>query len=901
MFSDLRYRLKALFRRESMETELDEELRTHFEHQVDKYVKAGMSNAEATRRARVEFGGLDRVTEDCRDARGVNFINTTIQDLRFALRILRKNPGFTAVAILTLALGIGANTAIFTLLDSVMLRFLPVERPGELMQVMRQNPRGGKEAIPSFTNPIWEQIRDRQKVFSAVFGWGGARFDLAKDGEARYATGLWITGDFFQTLGVQPAVGRLINRTDDQRGCSGVVVLSHSYWQEHFGGAESALGSTISLDNHSFPIIGVTAPGFYGVEVGMKFDVALPVCATALFDGSRPRLDHRSWWWLHIMGRIRPGINPDQVAAQLGVIAPNVFSATVPPMWDPKGQKDYVKWSLSAAPAATGTSGLRRDMGQPLHILMAIVGIVLLIACANIASLMLGRSVARDREIGIRRALGATRMRLVRQLLVECLLLSVTGGLLGILFAQWGTALLVSFLSTASNRVFLDLSLNWRILGFTAAVAMATGFLFATLPSFRSTRVSLTATMRGGPSIDTKHRVRLHPGRWIIAAQIALSVVVLVAAGLLLRTFVKLVTLDIGFDRSNVLMMRTEPRTAGIPPEKWRVTWEEIERRLASVPGVVTVSRTGMTPVSGDEWNTLLSADAPNAPTGESSLAYMNAVSPGYFGTLRIPLMSGRDFNALDSPTAPKVALVNQTLARKFYPDLNPVGRFFRLSEEQGKLGEPIQVVGVVGDSKYVSLREEFLPCAYFPQTQMPLFGGGTNFLIRTSVRPSAVLSLIQASVAETDKSILLDFNTLSRQVDDSLVQERLLATLSCFFGGLALLLATIGLYGVISYMVAQRQTEFGIRMALGAARSSILRLVLKDVLVILAVGVSVGTGISLLSGQLIQRVLFGLAPRDILTLSLALVCLSIVALIAGFLPARRATKVDPMVALRCE
>jgi predicted permease len=901
MFSNLLYRLRALFRRTSMEADLDQELRAHFERQVDKYVRSGLSHEEAFRRARLEFGGLDRVKEECRDARGVNVIETTIQDLRYGLRMLRKNPGFTAVAVMTLALGIGANTAIFSLLDSVMLRFLPVEKPEELVQIMRRSPRRGNEAVSSFTNPIWEQLRDRQDVFAGAFGWGHAQFDLARGGEAHYAKGLWVTGDFFQTLGVRPAAGRLINKTDDQRGCTGVAVLSYSFWQEHFGGAESALGSTISLDNHTYPIIGVAAPGFYGVEVGAKFDVALPVCATAVFDGARSRLDHRSWWWLHVMGRVKPGISPDQAKAHLDVIAPRIFAATVPPNWDPDGQKEYLKWSLMAVPAATGTSGLRGQIGQPLNILMTVVGMVLLIACANIASLMLGRSVTRDREIAVRRALGASRLRLIRQLLTECILLSTAGALLGILFARWGSLLLVRFISTTGNPVFLDLSLGWRTLGFTAAIAIVTGLLFGVLPSFRSTRVSLTAAMKGGPAMDTEHHVRLHPGRWIVASQIALSLVVLVAAGLLLRTFVKLVTLDIGFDRTNVLMMHTEARTAGIPPERWMATWDEIERRLSSLPGVVSVSRSIMTPISGNEWNQLLHADSPNSPVGDASLAYLNSVSLGYFITLRIPLLAGRDFNTRDSPTAPKVAIINQTVARKFYPNLNPVGRFFRLGEEQGKLGESIQVVGVVGDSKYESLREETYPCAYFPVSQAPGFGGGPNYMIRTSVRPSAVLSLIQGSVAEVDKSISLEFNTLARQVDDSLVQERVLATLSCFFGGLALLLATIGLYGAVSYMVTQRQTEFGIRMALGAAPGSILRLVLSDVVAILAAGVAVGTGISLLSVKLLQRFLFGLAARDTLTLSLAIGALSIVTFIAGYFPARRATKVDPMVALKYE
>jgi predicted permease len=445
------------------------------------------------------------------------------------------------------------------------------------------------------------------------------------------------------------------------------------------------------------------------------------------------------------------------------------------------------------------------------------------------------------------------------------------------------------------------LSLDWRILSFTAAIAMITAILFGVLPAFRSTRVSLTAAMKGSLAVDPERHARFRPGRWIVATQVALSLVLLVGAGLFLRSFVKLVTLDIGFDRENVLIMHTEGRTAGIQPEKWMATWDEIERRVGSLPGVLSASRCLFIPVSGFEWNQFVHADSPNPPAGDASLVYMNAITPGYFRTLRISFLAGRDFNLQDTATSPKVALINQTMARKFYPNLNPLGRSFRMEGDQGKLGDPIQIVGIVRDSKYESLRDADYSCAYFPVSQAPGFGGGPNFLIRTSARPSAVLSLIKATVAGVDKSISLQFDTLAQQVDDSLVQERVLATLSCFFAALALLLVMIGLYGAISYMVTLRQTELGVRMALGAAPGSILRLVLRDVVAILVAGVVVGTGIALLSVQLLQTLLFGLAARDTLTMALAIGVLSLVAFIAGYLPARRAAKVNPVVALRYE
>ena len=895
------FRLGALFGKERHDRELSDELESHIQMHIEDNLRRGMTPEEARRDALIKLGGIESTKESYRERRGVPALETLLQDVGYGLRMLRKNPGVTAVAVITLALGIGANTAIFSLLDSVLLRFLPVEKPEQLVQVSRRGPEAGSQGVPIFTNPIWEQLRDQQDVFSGAAAWGDMRFDLAHGGEAQYAKGLWVSGDFFRTLGVRPAAGRLITVADDRRGCSGVAVLSYSFWQDHLGGAVSAVGSTLSLDNHTYPVIGVAAAGFYGVEVGTKFDVALPLCATAIFDGARPRLDNRSWWWLSTMGRLKPGISPAQLLARLELISPRVFAATVPPNWDVQSQKNYQKWLLTSAPVSTGTSGLRRQFERPLQTLMVVVGIVLLIACANIASLMLARAAARHREMAVRRALGASRLRLMRQLLTECLLLSTAGALLGILFARWGSLLLVRFISTARDEVYLDLSLDWRILGFTAAIAIITAILFGVLPAFRSTRVSLTAAMKSSLAVDAERHARFRPGRWIVASQVALSLVLLVGAGLFLRSFVKLVTLDLGFDRANVLMMHAEPRTAGIQPEKWMTTWDEIERRLSSLPGVLSVSRSLVTPVSGAEWDQYVHADSPNPPAGDAATTYLNAVTPGYFRTLRIAFLSGRDFTVQDTATSPKVAVINQTVARKFYPSLNPLGRFFRLEEDQGKLGEPIQIVGVVRNSKYESLREEDYACAFFPISQAPGFGGGPNFMIRTSVRPSAALSLIRATVAGVNKSISLQFDTLARQVDDSLVQERVLATLSGFFAGLALLLVTVGLYGAISYMVTLRQTELGVRMALGAAPGSILRLVLRDVVAILVAGIVVGTGLALLSVQLLQSLLFGMAARDVLTMALAAGVLSLVAFVAGYLPARRAAKVDPMVALRYE
>jgi predicted permease len=902
VFNDLLFRLRSLFRRDAVESEADAELRFHFDQQVEKYLNSGLTREEAMRRTRLEFGGHEQLKEEIRDARGVNLIETLVQDIRYGLRILGRTPMISSVAVLSLALGIGANTAIFSLIDTVMLRMLPVEKPDELTQVRIQDPRSpNDEADPTFTNPLWEELRNRQDFYSGIFAWNLTQFDLAQGGAVRDVNGMFASGEYFRTLGIRPAAGRLITSEDDKRGCSGVAVLSYGFWQDHFGGAESAVGSTLSLDNHIFHVIGVSAPGFFGLEVGNKFDVAVPVCAAEIFDGPKSRLDGRSWWWLNVAGRSKLDVSPEQLKARLAVVSPLVFRAALPQDWETKDQQAFLKRSFEPTAAATGTSYLRQQFTRPLHILMGVVGLVLLITCANIASLMLARASARHKEIAVRKALGASRARLIRQLLTECVLLSTAGAMFGMLFARWGSSLLVRYISTRDNTVFLDLSFDWRILSFAAGVAVFTGILFGVLPAFRSTRVSLTSAMKGSQATDIEGRARFRPGRWIVASQVALSLVLLVASGLFLRSRVKLVTMDVGFDRNNVLIVRANLHNLKVAPEQQPRMFDEIESRLRTLPGVVSASRSVMTPVSNYVWNSDLEVDAPNAPTGDAALAFFNFVSPGYLGTVRTPLLAGRNFNEGDTETAPRIAIVNETLARKFFPNGDALGKYFRIHADPGKPEPPIQIVGLAKDAKYGSLREEAHATAYFPIAQVTEPVEEQVFELRTAMRPSALVPSVEEAVGGVSKAVPLEFHTLAEQVADSLVQERLLATLSTFFGALALSLAMIGLYGALSYLVAQRQREFGIRMALGAPRDSILRLVMRDVVIVLAGGLTAGAGLALATVGVLQKMLFGLAPHDAFTFIAAIGVLSAVAVVAGYMPARRATRVDPMVALRYE
>jgi predicted permease len=679
-------------------------------------------------------------------------------------------------------------------------------------------------------------------------------------------------------------------------------VLSYGFWQDHYGGAKTAIGSTLSLDSHPFEVIGVAPPGFFGLGVGGKFDVAAPICATASFDGKQPRLDRNDFCWLLVAGRINPKPSRAQRTTRLRILATRFF---VPLNASPEEREALMKLTLRIVPAGTGISGLRGQFSQPLQILMAVAGIVLLIACANLASLMLARGAARHKEIAVRQALGASRTRLIRQLLTECVLLSSAGALLGVLLARWTAALLVRLISTAKNTVSLDLSPDARILGFVLATVALTSLLMGLLPALRSTRVSLNSAIRGSQSSGAGRDWGLRGLQWIVGSQVALSLVLLVAAGLLLRTFVKLVTLDIGFDRNNVLLVDANLKAANVPPDRCLTTYIEIESRLKALPGVLSVGRSTHPPMW---WGSAefghVESDWFKLNTNLDDLEGVvigNFISAGYLPTLRIRLLVGRNFSSADIETSSDVAIINQTFARRFFPHLNPIGRTFRMWGMPGE--KAFEVVGLIEDFKYLSLREKAHAVAFLPVNQVPtpLLQSPQTLELRTAIAPSALVAPVRAAVAGVNSAIPLEFSTAAEEVKDSLVQERSLALLSGLFGTLALVLAMIGLYGTFSYLVTQRQSEFGIRMALGATRGSILGLVMRDIIAVLAGGMVAGVLISLAATRVLQRMLFGLGPRDTTTMLLAAGVLTLVALLAGFVPAHRASKVDPMVALRYE
>jgi len=900
--------LRSLFRREQVDRELDEELRAYLEMEATEKMKEGLSRKEALRAVRLERGSLEVSKEIVRAGGWESFVETCWQDLRYAVRILRKTPVITAIALLSLALGIGANTAIFSLIDAVMLRMLPVQNPEQLALIKFRSPASA-DLRQSATNPIWEQVRDHQDAFSDVFAWSPETFDLADGGEVNNIHGIYASGSYFTTLGVRPAAGRLMSRSDDVRGCGGGAVLSYGFWQARYAGAQSAIGSLIRLNGHSFPIIGVAQPGFFGTEIGVPLDVTIPICAEGILDGKNSMLDDVSSWWLEMMGRLKTDMTIEQADARMKVISPQLFGAVVPQEWPEKYRDAFRKYAFVILPGETGTGGvygLREQYKQPLLILMFVVGLVLLIACANIASLLLARSAARQKEIAVRLSLGASRGRLIRQVLTESVVLSGAGAILGILFARWGSSLMVRFVSKQQSHVFLNLQMDGRVLGFTMGIAVLSGLLFGILPALRGTRVDAMSAMKEGQAQAAGGRSHSWAVRWIVGVQVALSLVLLIGTGLFISTFTNLMRLDAGFDPNNVLMVETNIHNAQIPDTARASLYRQMLAKLQAMPGVVSAGQCWVTPLSGQQWSNSVTVPGHPLPAGVEPDTFLNWVTQGYFETMRTPLLAGRTFDARDTATSAPVVIVNQLLARRYFGSQSPIGEYLLAGSEGSgtlrMLRQPMEIIGVVQNSKYSSLDEDFMPEAYFPLPQIQQnIAENTAFEIRTTITPGALISAVRDAMGSVNKLASLQFTTLKRQAGDTVAQEHLLAALSGFFGGLALLLTAIGLYGVMAYVVTLRTHEIGIRLALGAQRSSTLWLVMRDAGIVLGAGITAGLLGSLWITRLVKGLLFGLTPNDPLTMALAIAAMAMVAFVATYIPARRAMRVDPMVALRYE
>ena len=885
-------RIRNVFRSNAVSRDIDREMEFHLAERADQLAASGMRPEDARREARRRFGNYGLLKERTRERDLAGWLDGCAGDVRYALRGFRSAPGFTLVAIASLALGIGANTAIFSLINAVVLKSLPVKHPEELVSVTR-------DSVNIFTNPLWEQIRDRQDMFDGVFAFGEADFNLADGGEMRPTDASWVSGDFFRTLGVRTVVGRPILRDDDRRGCGGVVVLSHAFWQNAFAGDEKIIGRTLALDGHPFQIIGVAEPGFSGLEVGTYSSLYVPICAEAIIRGANSQLDHRGSWFLRVVGRPRGEQSMAQLRGRLAAIVPAIIAATIPEHWPPEGRANYARAKFGIEPAERGFSDLRHMYSKALYALMAIVAIVLLISCANVANLLLARATARQREIAVRLAIGADRRRVARQLVTESLLLSGAGAVVGVVLAAWGSRLLVSMLGRSDRIVSLDLSIDPRVLAFTIAVSVATGLLFGLAPVWRAGRVDPQAAMKAQGRGVVEGHTRVSLGKTLVVGQIALSLVLIAAAGLLLGSWRRLLTLNPGFRRDHVLLVNVDMRPARLPAAQRGIAYNEIVDRLRTIPGVRAASSAQVTPVGRSSWNDVMHVEGFTARSEDDAVAWMNAVSSGYFSTLGIPVLAGRDFGLQDRPGAPRVAIVSQTTAQKFFHDSTPIGKTFRLEEGRNGLGQPIEIIGVVGDTKYQSLREATAPVVYFASRQDTTLGPGTYFVLRTDALPTTIIPSVKKAFAEINPRISLWFIPLERQLAESLTMTRTVATLAGFFGGLALLLAVIGLYGIMSYNVARRRSEIGIRIALGAARPRVIRMVLGEVGRMVIAGVLLGMLLALLAMRLISSFLYGLTPTDPRTIVVSGGVLLVVALLAAAKPAWRAAALDPVAALR--
>jgi predicted permease len=892
--------LSRFLRRSRWDAERARELESYLAEEIADGLARGLTPAAARTAAFRKLGNPTLIREEIYTMNSLGFVDSIWQDLRYGARLLRRNPSFAAVAILTLALGTGANTAIFQLVETVRLRTLPVEHPEQLVELRIVNAPHGRTGQfmgrrSSLSNPLWERIRAEQLVFSSMLAWSNTSWNLAPGGEVREAAGLYVSGDFFRTLGVHAAVGRVFTEADDTRGCAAPgVVISDAFWHREYGGDPSAVGRSILLEGHRFDVVGVTPPTFYGVEVGRTFDVAIPICAEPILRGQRTALDKSDVWFLGAFGRLKPGVTIDKANAQLAAISASIFPSIVSPRYDASTAKDFSAFRLAALPAATGVSGLRSAYGDPLNILLGVTGLVLLIACANLANLMLARATAREREIAVRLAIGASRRRLVRQMLSESLLIACIGAAAGLLVARWFSGFLVAFLSTDGTQMFVDLAPNFRVFGFTAGIALAACVLFGLAPAVRATRTSAAASMKAGSRGQSDSRERFSVRRALVVVQVALSLVLVVGALLFVRTLRNLTHLDPGFRQDGIVVANLDYRKAGLAPDAIAALDRRMLERLRGIPGVDGAAQVFTVPLSGNFWNNNIIIGGAQ----QAGNVNFNRVGPGYFQIMRTALVAGRDFSEHDTRHSTPVAIVSESFVKKYFPRDGAVGQSFQIAAV-GEQRPFIEIVGIAKDTKYGDLREPFEPLAYLAMAQNDEPDDAPAFVLHATTPLPSVTAGATRAISEINPAIAVQYLTLDTRIRGSLLRERLMAALSGAFGALAVLIATVGLYGMMAYTVARRRVEIGIRMALGADRRTVVRLIVRDAAALLLAGIVVGAGLSALAGRSAGALLYDLEPWDPATLALAIGALGSVTILASWIPAWRASRLEPTIALR--
>ena len=833
-------------------------------------------------------------------------METLLHDVRYGFRQLRRSPGLTMVAVLSLALGIGANTAVFSLMNAVMLRELPVENPRQLVLFGDARSAGDTDDFVStelYSYAFYQEMRHSNQVFSDMAAVLSLTFEkmhgaVGGSGNLEPMSVQLASGPYFSMLGVKPFLGRVFTQAEDEpAGGHPVAVMSYAWWQRRFGRDPAIVGKTVALGATVYTIIGVTPPEFFGTTVGQSPDLWIPLSMEKQVSPGWNGLDNKWFQSLYLLARLKPGVSAEQAEANVNVLARQLWQEYAGPVLTKEQMQILERAHIGLTPAARGLSRLRFEFSRPLQVLMVVVGLVLLIACANIANLLLARAAARQREIAVRMAMGARRARLIRQMLTESLMMALAGGALGILFASWASELLLRMVSRGSEPLPMSVAPDARVLAFTFLVSLAAALLFGIAPAIRTTGFDLTPALKEGRGAPVTRGSAL--ARTLIVSQVALSLVLLIGAGLFLRALVKLANVDTGFHKENALLFGIDPPAAGYKEDARLVNlYQQIEQRVGAEPGVRAASISFFTFNQGEWTNTVSIQGHPPTPENDMAATH-NAVGPGYFSAMGIPLLVGRVFGPQDTATSPKVAVINETMARWYFPGGSPIGRRFGIGEDP-KHNNDIEVVGVVKDVKHVSLRERPFPEAYYPYPQRIAYF--YNLVVRYSGDPGAIISEVRHAVGEVDAKLPVSYqNTLAQQVERSIAGQSLIAQLSAFFGLLAAFLACIGIYGLMSYAVSRRTNEIGIRMALGAGRANVLWLVAREVLVLVGLGIAVGVPITLVGSRVISSLLYGLSPADPVSMAGAATLLVVFAALAGYLPARRAANVDPMVALRYE
>jgi putative ABC transport system permease protein len=889
------------WRRGRREEELEREIRSHLELEAEEHRATGLSPDAARYAAKRAFGNSALIKERVREAWGWAFLEQLGRDIRYGSRSLRKNPGFTVTAILTLALGIGANTAIFTLINSIMLRMLPVQNPEQLVRVIRIVPRGKQTIVwGSFSYPSYLQFRDHNQVFSGLLVSPRGNTILAEMGpEAEQVRGQPVSGNYFSVLGVNPILGRIVT-DEDNDAARPVVVLSYPFWQRHFAGNSDVVGKQITLNNAVFSVVGVAPRHFQGIDPGMECDFWAPIASLPQLRPNSPlTLNDAGWNWLGMIGRLKSGVNPEQAQANLQVILQQLLADDTHGRSDQE-RREILAQHLEIAPAANGSDMLRRQFERPLFVLMAIVALILLIACANVANLLLARATARQKEIAVRLAIGASRRRLLRQLLTESLLLALMGAGLGILFAYWGSSALVKLMSQRGLQIALNLTPDAKVLSFTLALTVVTAILFGIAPALLASRADPNSALK--KSIGDAAGGRKTLGRLLVAGEVALSLLLVIGAGLFVRTLANLEYVDPGFQREHLLLFSLEPPRNGYPPARRAQLYAQLLARLRERPGILRASCSAIAPITGGGWEGVIWVEGYRPHASEDMHIELNGVENDYFKTLGTPLLLGRDFRPEDAQLSTTAAIINESMARTYFPNQNPIGRHFGWGT--GNKRTEFEIVGMTKNSKYGSLREDFHPIAYVYASFLFASEGFSRrtFEVRTAANPLDFVPAVREELRALDPGVrLLNVKSLEEQVHESLHQERLIAILSSFFGALALLLACVGLYGVMAYAVARRTNEIGIRMALGARRFDVVRMILTEALLLAGAGIAVGLPAALASSRLIKSMLYELGTADPITIAAAIFTIGVIAAIASFLPARRASRIDPLVALRYE